>query len=184
MTVHQLRSLSKKKPWLCRILRCWWDHWFFNILTLLPLKDVDVILQVYFSNAFYEFMFFAFHVKSISGECNKSVLVISQHLFRKWLGAPRQQVISWTNVDPVLCRHLASLGHNELKSNTNTSRRRTAPIFKNNWKTDRNLWAKRFLQGFSLRPIWAAIICVIVFLCFVVAVVVVVFKQSSMSHVW
>ena len=25
-----------------------------------------------------------------------------------------QQAITWANVDPYLCRHLASLGHNEL----------------------------------------------------------------------
>ena len=25
-----------------------------------------------------------------------------------------QQAISWTNVDPDICRHVASLGHNEL----------------------------------------------------------------------
>ena len=29
-------------------------------------------------------------------------------------GAIRQQAITWTNVDPDLCRHKASLGHNEL----------------------------------------------------------------------
>ena len=33
----------------------------------------------------------------------------------KWLGAIRQQAITWANVDPDLCRHMASLGHNELK---------------------------------------------------------------------
>ena len=26
----------------------------------------------------------------------------------------RHQAITWTNVDPVLCRHMVSLGHNEL----------------------------------------------------------------------
>ena len=30
------------------------------------------------------------------------------------LGAIRQQSINWTNVDPDLCRHMASLSHNEL----------------------------------------------------------------------
>ena len=32
------------------------------------------------------------------------------------LGALRQQAITWANVDPDLCRHMASLVHNELKS--------------------------------------------------------------------
>ena len=40
--------------------------------------------------------------------------MISQHWFRWWLGAVRQQAIIWANVDPDLCRHMASLGHNEL----------------------------------------------------------------------
>ena len=29
-------------------------------------------------------------------------------------GAVGQQAITWTNIDPDLCRHMASLGHNEL----------------------------------------------------------------------
>ena len=40
--------------------------------------------------------------------------MISQHWFRWWLGAVRQQAITWTNVDPDLCRHMVSLGQNEL----------------------------------------------------------------------
>ena len=40
--------------------------------------------------------------------------MISQHWFRRWLGAVRQQAITWANVDPDLCCHLASPGHNEL----------------------------------------------------------------------
>ena len=30
---------------------------------------------------------------------------VSQHRFRWWLGAIRQHIITWANVDPVLCRH-------------------------------------------------------------------------------
>ena len=40
--------------------------------------------------------------------------MLSQHWFRLWLGALRQQAITWVNVDQVLCRHMASPGHNEL----------------------------------------------------------------------
>ena len=43
-----------------------------------------------------------------------SVLTISQRWFRYWLGAIRQQAITWANVDQDLCRHMASLGHIEL----------------------------------------------------------------------
>ena len=41
--------------------------------------------------------------------------MISQHWFRQWLGAIRQQPITWANVDPDLWYHMVSLGHNELK---------------------------------------------------------------------
>ena len=37
-----------------------------------------------------------------------------QYLFRKWLGAVRQQAITWTLLDQNLCRRMVSLGHNEL----------------------------------------------------------------------
>ena len=50
-------------------------------------------------------------------ECHCTLLMISQHRFRWWLGAVRQQAITWANVDPYLCRHMASLGHNELTIN-------------------------------------------------------------------
>ena len=45
----------------------------------------------------------------------KDRLMISQHWFKYWLGAVRQQAITWANVDSDLCRHMASLGHNVLK---------------------------------------------------------------------
>ena len=44
--------------------------------------------------------------------------MMSQHWFRQWLGAVRQQAISGAIVNPDLCRHKASLGHNELKAGT------------------------------------------------------------------
>ena len=31
-----------------------------------------------------------------------------------WMSLDRQQAITWANVDPDLCRHMASLGHNEV----------------------------------------------------------------------
>ena len=31
-----------------------------------------------------------------------------------WLGAVRQQAINWASVDPNLCAHMSSPGHNEL----------------------------------------------------------------------
>ena len=40
--------------------------------------------------------------------------MISQYWLRRWLGAVRQQAITWANVDPDLCHLIMSLGHNEL----------------------------------------------------------------------
>ena len=49
-----------------------------------------------------------------SDECHMTLLMISQHWFRWWLGAIRQQATIWANVDSVPCRLMVSLGHNEL----------------------------------------------------------------------
>ena len=59
-------------------------------------------------------------VKLPSDECNWILLMISQHWFRYWLGAVRQQAITWANVDPVFCRQMAPLGPNELMQENHT----------------------------------------------------------------
>ena len=46
-------------------------------------------------------------------EFNNDTL-ISQHWFRKWLGAAGQHAIIWTNVEPDLSRHMALLDLNQL----------------------------------------------------------------------
>ena len=47
------------------------------------------------------------HIKISStlsrGVCHTTSLMISQHWFTSWLGAVKQQTITWTNVDHVLC---------------------------------------------------------------------------------
>ena len=53
-------------------------------------------------------------MKFLPGECLWTSLMISQHWFRQWLGAIRQQAITWANDDLDLCRHMASLDSNEL----------------------------------------------------------------------
>ena len=57
--------------------------------------------------------------------------MISQHWFRLWLGAVRQQAITWANVDPVLWRHMASLGPDELSSDDTVQF--TRPQWLNHW---------------------------------------------------
>ena len=39
----------------------------------------------------------------------------NQHWFKEWLGAARQQVITWANVDQELCHHMSSLDHNAIR---------------------------------------------------------------------
>ena len=53
-------------------------------------------------------------MKLPSDECHWTLLMTSQHWVRQWLGAVRHQAITWANVDPDLCHHMASLGHSEL----------------------------------------------------------------------
>ena len=44
--------------------------------------------------------------------------MIGHHWFRLQLGAIREQAMTRSNVDPDLCRHMASLGQNELRNNS------------------------------------------------------------------
>ena len=53
-------------------------------------------------------------VKLPSTECHWTLLKISRHWFGEWLGAVRQQAITWASVDLDLCCHMTSLGHNEI----------------------------------------------------------------------
>ena len=50
-----------------------------------------------------------------SVECHWTLLKISQHWFRWWLGALRRQTITGVNIHSDLCRHMASVGHNDLR---------------------------------------------------------------------
>ena len=54
-------------------------------------------------------------MKLLSREYRKTPLVISQHWFRKWLGAIRLQVIICTWVHQDLQHHMVSPGLNELR---------------------------------------------------------------------
>ena len=53
-------------------------------------------------------------VKLFSDGYHYTLLMIGQHWFRYWLGAVRQQAITWDNVDPDRYRQMVSLGLNEL----------------------------------------------------------------------
>ena len=55
-----------------------------------------------------------YHFSGIALRCMpRTSLIRSQHWFRLWLVAVRQKVITWVNVEPDLCHHVASLSHSE-----------------------------------------------------------------------
>ena len=57
-----------------------------------------------------------FLVKLPSDDCDWILLTISQYQLMWWLGAFRQQAITWANIDPPdLCHHMASPSPNGLK---------------------------------------------------------------------
>ena len=79
-------------------------------LTHWPLASVKKCLQKWSSNAnfgqVYQMIFL----------CIWKPMFPSQQWSGLWLGAVRQQTITWTIVDQDPCRHMASLGVNELIS--------------------------------------------------------------------
>ena len=66
-----------------------------------------------FKNTCYKLISWAFCQIALRW-MSQNTMMISQHWFSSWLGAVRQQAITWANVDPDLWHHMASLGHNEL----------------------------------------------------------------------
>ena len=50
----------------------------------------------------------AFLVKLLSGEGHQTPLMKNEHHLRWWLGAIRQQAITWANDDPDLCCHMVT----------------------------------------------------------------------------
>ena len=73
-----------------------------------------VLLKVQFLNSLYGIVPGTLFVTLLSSEWYRKSLMRSQDWFMQWLGAVRQQAITWSNVDPDLCCHIVSLGHNEL----------------------------------------------------------------------
>ena len=65
--------------------------------------------KIEFSNWLCRIIIWALPETLLSGECLKTLLMKSQHWSRKWFGA----VVSWANIDPDICRHMASIDANE-----------------------------------------------------------------------
>ena len=75
-----------------------------------------VILEAWFSNSLFRIIAWALTVQLLSGDCYKTSMVRSQHWLRWWLGATRQQVITWANADSDPWFHMPPLGHNVLSN--------------------------------------------------------------------
>ena len=75
---------------------------------------IVIVKNVIFNHFFYWLVSSDLPMIMPSDECHRTLMMIRQYWFRYRLGAVRQQVITWANVDSVPCRLMASLGHNEL----------------------------------------------------------------------
>ena len=85
-----------------------------STLTHWPQGNLNEILDKWSSSFFLWLMSEVSLIKLSSDECHWTLLTLSQHWFRWWLGAVRKQAITWASVDTDLCRHMTSVGHNEL----------------------------------------------------------------------
>ena len=88
-------------------------------LTHCPLGDLDAILKMQFSTLFDWLVSSDLLMTVHPDECNGTSRMVSQHWFRLWLGAVRQQAITLANVHLVPCRRMASSGHTELIHHSN-----------------------------------------------------------------
>ena len=101
--------------------------------------DVVVILKIKSPNSCHGSNSRTIHVKLISSD--RTHLISSQHWLRLWFGTARQQAVIWTNVAPNLCRHMASLVHNDLTH---------LPIVPHIWvRTSDQHWFRYWLVAYS-----------------------------------
>ena len=76
------------------------------------------------------------------------LLIINLHWFGEWLGATRQQAITWAKVGPHQCLHMASLGHNELSLNNLLSTRyRVTDFIQSRYISCRLFFSLYFILG-------------------------------------
>ena len=83
----------------------------YGFLNALPLRDAEIFLHL---TSVYELISWEIPVRLVLDEWPRTPSMISQHWFRQWLGVVRHQAITWANVDPDVCRHMASLSHKGL----------------------------------------------------------------------
>ena len=99
---HHLTMVSTNGRWWYRCNKS--SYWWKPCLHYSPLGDVVVISKVWSPKIHFWLSKWAL-MKLLSGEYHRTPLMISQHWFRLWLGAVRQQAITWANIDPDLCHY-------------------------------------------------------------------------------
>ena len=85
--------------------------WVF--INSLALGDVEVIPHIHPSNSFYELIYWVLHVKLVLDECHRMNPFNDEPTLVQVM-AWYHQATTWTNIDPDLYPHVASLGHNVL----------------------------------------------------------------------
>ena len=83
------------------------------LLTLWSLAHINQILDKQFLCSFWWSMVEVSLIKLHSDSYHWASLKKSQHWYRLWLGAVRQQAMIWSKVDWDPCRHSASLSYDE-----------------------------------------------------------------------
>ena len=104
--IHTLIWMQQSQYFTCTpMASISWTHNSFGFITHCPWGDLKVISSKLFSIDINDWWlrYLWWHCR----QCRCTLLMIRQLLFRKWLGAARQQAITWTYVDP-------DLGNNEL----------------------------------------------------------------------
>ena len=83
-------------------------------------------------------------------------IISSRHWFRWWLGAVRQKVITWADVDSDLCYHMASLGHWVDNVQPNDKKDRKAVTFLNRGAAHREASFRKNIQGYlsCITSVW------------------------------
>ena len=99
---------------MVRLLFCTWMMIFTQAFAQIVPGNSGCDLEMQFSIVFYWLISSCLLMILAWDECPGTILMINQHWFRKWLGAVRQQAITWASVDPVLYNHMASIGHHVL----------------------------------------------------------------------
>ena len=92
------------------------DQTYTRVYIFTGMVSLEAILDMHFSNSLYELISWEPSVKVVFCGCHTKPLMASQHWFRYLFGAVRRQATTGSNVVQDLCRHILSLGHNELIS--------------------------------------------------------------------